>query len=97
MLIGVMKINILLQGVDSLKGKRSIIKSLIGHIQSRFNASVAEIDRQDERTVAVIGLAVVSGEKQHVESQLDTILNFVRGDGRFYLGQIEREIFPAGL
>ena len=97
MLIGVMKINIHLQGIDSLKGKRSIVKSLIGHIKSRFNASVAEIDRQDEKTIAVIGLAVVSGSKQHVESQLETILNFVRGDGRFYIGQVQREIFPAGF
>jgi uncharacterized protein len=96
MLIGVMTINIHLHGIDSLKGKRSIVKSLIGHIQSRFNASVAEVDMQDEKTLAVIGLAVVSGEKQHVESQLETILNFVRGDGRFYLGHVEREIFPAG-
>ena len=96
MLIGVMTICIHMQGVDSLKGKRSIVKSLIGRLQSRFNVSIAEIDRQDEKTIAVIGLAVVGGEKQHIESQLETILNFVRGDGRFYLGQVEREIFPAG-
>ncbi len=96
MLIGVMTICIHMQGIDSLKGKRSIVKSLIGRLQSRFNVSIAEIDRQDEKTIAVIGLAVVGGEKQHIESQLETILNFTRADGRFYLGQVEREIFPAG-
>jgi uncharacterized protein len=96
MLIGVMTITIHLHGIDSLKGKRSIVKSLIGRLKSRFNISIAEIDMQDEKTIAVIGLAVVSGEKRHIESQLDNILDFVRGDGRFYPGKIEREIFPAG-
>jgi len=30
-----------------------------------------------------------------IDQQFDTILKFMRNDGRFYLGQIERETFNA--
>ena len=41
----------------------------------------------------VIGLAVVANEGGFVNKQLDTVINFINGDGRFYVGQIQREIF----
>jgi hypothetical protein len=82
-----------LPGLASLKEKRSVVKSLIGRLQSRFNISVSEIDHQDNKTIAVIGIAVVSNDSRFVNEQLDSILNFMRGDGRFYLGVVERETF----
>jgi uncharacterized protein YlxP (DUF503 family) len=94
MLIGVMTAHMHMQGITSLKEKRHIVKSVIGRLQSRFNVSVAEVEHQDSKTLAVLGMAVVSNEHVHVEQQLDAILNFMRNDGRFYLGQVEREIFP---
>jgi uncharacterized protein YlxP (DUF503 family) len=93
MIIGVMKAQLHLQGVTSLKGKRSIVKSVIGRLKSRFNVSVSEVDHQDEKTHAVIGIAVVSNETRFVDQQLDAIVYFMQRDGRFYLGQIERETF----
>jgi uncharacterized protein len=93
MLVGVMTAHMHMQGITSLKDKRHIVKSVIGRLQSRFNVSVAEVEHQDSRAVAVLGMAVVSNEHVHVDQQLDAILNFMRNDGRFYLGQVEREIF----
>jgi uncharacterized protein YlxP (DUF503 family) len=92
MIIGVMKAELHLQGVTSLKGKRSIVKSVIGRLKSRFNVSVSEVDHQDEKTL-VIGIAVVSNETRFIDQQFDAIINFMQRDGRFYLGQIERETF----
>jgi uncharacterized protein YlxP (DUF503 family) len=93
MLVGVIKAHMHLAGIGSLKDKRSIVKSLIGRLQSRFNASVSEVEHQDSKTTAVIGLAVVSNDARFVNQQLDAILDFMRKDGRFYLGQVEREVF----
>jgi uncharacterized protein YlxP (DUF503 family) len=93
MIIGVMKAQLHLQGVTSLKGKRSIVKSLLGRLKSRFNVSVSEVDHQDEKTHAVIGIAVVSNETRFIDQQFDAIVHFMRRDGRFYLGQVERETF----
>ena len=93
MLVGVITAQLHLPGVSSLKEKRHIIKSLIGRLQSRFNVSISEVEQQDSHTSAVLGMAVVSNERAFVDQQLDAILNFMRNDGRFYLGQVEREVF----
>lgn len=93
MVIGVMKAQLHLQGVTSLKGKRSIVKSLLGRLKSRFNVSVSEVNHQDEKTLAVIGIAVVSNETRFIDQQFDAIVHFMQRDGRFYLGQVERETF----
>jgi uncharacterized protein YlxP (DUF503 family) len=93
MQVGVMKAQMFLPGVSSLKEKRPIVKAVIGRLQSRFNVSVSEVEHQDSHTSAVLGMAIVSNERAFVDQQLDAILHFMRNDGRFYLGQVEREIF----
>ena len=84
-----------MQGINSLKEKRSIVKGLLGRLKSRFNISIAEVDHQDNKTSAVIALAIVSNDGTFINQQLDGIAKFMRNDGRFYLGQIERETFNA--
>ncbi len=93
MVVGVLTAQLNLQGVKSLKEKRSIVKSVIGRLKSRFNISISEIDHQDSKTSAVIGIAIVSNEGAFIDSKFESIVGFMQKDGRFYLGQIEREIF----
>jgi uncharacterized protein YlxP (DUF503 family) len=93
MIIGMMIVHISLIGVTSLKGKRSVIKSLIGRLKSRFNISIAEVEYQDNKTRAVIGIAIISNEGRFIDQQFDSIIEFMRNDGRFILGQVEREKF----
>jgi uncharacterized protein YlxP (DUF503 family) len=93
MIVGVMTAHLSLHGVTSLKGKRSIVKSLIGRLKSRFNISISEVDHQDSKSVAVLGIAIVSNEAGFIDKQFDTILDFMRNDGRFYLARVERETF----
>jgi len=93
MIVGVITAHLSMQGVTSLKGKRSIVKSVIGRLKSRFNVSIAEVDHQDSKISAVIAMAIVSNEARFIDQQFDAIINFMRNDGRFYLGQVERETF----
>ena len=89
------KIYIHLDAVNSLKDKRKIVKSLIGRLKSRFNVSAAEVDRQDNKRMAVIGITLVSNDKVFTDQQLDKVLNFVYNDARFYVGEVERDLFPC--
>jgi uncharacterized protein YlxP (DUF503 family) len=95
MIVGVLKAQLHLQGVASLKQKRSIIKSLTGRLKSRFNISISEVDHQDSKTAAVIAISLVSNDNSFIRQQFDAIIKFMQNDGRFYLGQIERETFGA--
>lgn len=90
-----MKAHLHLNGVTSLKEKRSIVKSVIGRLKSRFNISIAEVDYQDNKTCAVIAMAMVCNDTRFINQQFDSIISFMQKDGRFYLGQIERETFNS--
>jgi len=93
MVVGVIEVLLHLHGIASLKQKRSIVKSVVERLKSRFNASVSEIAHNDSKLSAVIGISVVSNDSRFVNEQLDKIITFMRNDGRFMVGQIEREIF----
>jgi len=93
MFTGTAKICIHLQGVQTIKDKRRVVKSLIERLKSRFNVSAAEIDRLDNKQMAVIGFAVVSNDRTFTVSQLDTIMNFIYNDGRFYVGDVKTDVF----
>lgn len=93
MVVGILRVEISLGDTFSLKQKRQIVKSIIGRIKSRFNVSVAEVDRQDEWRAAVMGMACVSNSRQHADSQLDTLLEFLESDGRFSVESIHKELY----
>ena len=95
MLVGLLTVHIHLHGIDSLKGKRKIVKSLIERLRSRFNASVSEVAAQDNKRLAVVGVSIVSNDGSHLDEQLDKITNFIVNDGRFYVGKIDRETFTS--
>jgi len=93
MIVGVLTVELHLHGLTSLKQKRSIIKSLLGRMRNKFNVSAAEVYRQDNKQLAVIGISIVSNETRYINQQFDKMINFMEKDGRFYLGVIERETF----
>jgi len=95
MLVGTLTMHIHLHGMGSLKDKRKIVKSLIERLKNRFNFSVAEVDAQNSKQLAVIGIATVSNDSVHITKQLDKAIEFARADPRFNLGQTEREIFSS--
>jgi uncharacterized protein YlxP (DUF503 family) len=95
MIVGLLTAHLYMQGIASLKDKRSIIKGLIGRLKSRFNISIAEVDHQDNKTSAVIAITMVSNDSRFIDQQFDAIIKFMRNDGRFYLGEVSRETFNS--
>jgi len=93
MIVGLLTAHLCLQGITSLKEKRSIVKGLIGRLKSRFNISIAEVDHHDNKTSAIIAIALVSNDRCFIEQQFEAIISFMQKDGRFYLGQVARETF----
>nr|PZN02219.1 MAG: DUF503 domain-containing protein [Bacillota bacterium] len=92
MVVGIMTVEIFLGDAFTLKEKRQVVKSVIERVKNRFNASVAEVGKLNDLQWAVIGISCVSNSAEHVESQLDHILNFMNDDGRFSVENIEREV-----
>ena len=77
MVIGLCRLELLLHGNFSLKGKRQVIKSIVDRTRQRFNISIAEVEDQDLWQKAVLGICTVSNDRQRVNSLLDRVLSFV--------------------
>ena len=69
-------------GCQSLKDKRSVIKSLKDRLHDRFNVSVAETAHQDKWQRAELSAVVVAGEKKHAEQVLASADQLVQSEPR---------------
>ncbi len=69
----------MLHGVSSLKEKRHIVKKIVERTKNRFNASVAEVEKNDIKQSAVIGFTVLGNNSSFVNSTVDKIIDFVEG------------------
>jgi hypothetical protein len=77
MVVGIGSICLRIVGNSSLKGKRKIVKAVVGRIRSSFNASAAEVGDNDVLQRAEIGFALIGNDRRHINSKLDKILNMV--------------------
>ncbi|KAB2902516.1 MAG: DUF503 domain-containing protein [Anaerolineae bacterium] len=77
MIVGTCSIELHLPGVQSLKEKRSIVKSLIAQIQKKFNAAAAEVGFHDVWQSSTIGVAVVSTHAVHANQWLENIVDWI--------------------
>jgi uncharacterized protein len=90
--IGLCTLTLDLGGVDSLKLKRSILKSLFSKLRAEFNIAVAEIADQDELELAIVAFATISNSASHANSMVNNIINWIEGnwnDGEISDQQIE--------
>jgi uncharacterized protein YlxP (DUF503 family) len=78
MVIGVGRVVLHMPANLSLKDKRSIMKSTLAQIQHRFSVSAAEIERQDQWQIGVIGFACVSSEASHADSVLGSVIRYLQ-------------------
>ena len=82
MVIGIIAWELEVFGCQSLKEKRSVIKSLKDRLHDRFNISVAETGHHDRWQRAELTGCVVAHEKQHAESVLASADALVNGEAR---------------
>jgi len=92
MVIGVCKIDLLIDGASSLKEKRHILKSIMARLKSKFNVSVAEVGLNDLWRNSIIGIACVSNEASHANSIISNVVNFIEKDGRVQIVDYSIEI-----
>jgi len=82
MVIGMIVWELEVFGCQSLKEKRSVIKSLKDRLHDKFNVSVAETAHQDKWQRAELTACVVAGEKRHAESVVQSADQMVASEPR---------------
>lgn len=77
MITGTCRIRLYIKDSRSLKDKRRILSSVKKMTHNRFNVSIAETDCQQSHKECEIGLAVVSNDRDHVQSILSKVKDFI--------------------
>jgi len=93
MLVGTLKVEVYIPGAASLKDKRQVVKGMIQKVQHRFNVSIAQLDGADLWQRATLGIAVVGGSREHVERQLQLVLNFLDSEPRWNVTQVKMDLY----
>jgi uncharacterized protein YlxP (DUF503 family) len=93
MIVGVVTFELYIPGSNSLKIKRSSIKSIKERLRSRFNVSVAELAHNDKWQRSSIGVSIISNDKIHVEKVIEKITDLLYGDRRVEVIDIKKSYF----
>ena len=71
----------------SLKGKRSVVRTLKARVQNKFNVSIAESDEHDLWQRIVLGVSQVGADQPHVDACLREVVNFIDDQQLAELGE----------
>ena len=77
MFVGIIKIELRMNTVFSLKDKRKIVSSVKNKLAARFKISVSEVEDQKLYNSSVLGLSFVSLKRNHAVTKGQNIIRFM--------------------
>jgi uncharacterized protein YlxP (DUF503 family) len=76
-IIGLCTVELSLPAAESLKDKRSILKSMLTRMRNTFNVSAAEVGNNDDWQSAAIAFAVVTNATPHAHQTISNVLKWI--------------------
>jgi uncharacterized protein YlxP (DUF503 family) len=73
MFVGVARYDLRLPDSSSLKDKRSIVRTLLEMLHKKFRCAAAEVEHQDLRQRAAIGVSVIADTPFHARKMLNEV------------------------
>ncbi|TLM69371.1 MAG: DUF503 domain-containing protein [Deltaproteobacteria bacterium] len=81
MVVGVLRVELRLEAVRSLKEKRGLVQKILARCRNRFPVSAAEVGDQDLWGNAVLGFAMVSSSEPLVAGHLERLEDEIESSG----------------
>lgn len=78
MVIGVLTLELSIDGAFSLKEKRMVLNRVRDRLRRRFNVSIAEVADNDVWNHACLGVVAVSNSQPYVNGMLSKVVELVR-------------------
>lgn len=76
--VGILQAELEVPWAQSLKDKRSVVKSIRDKTRRRFNVSISEIDNQDSITNVCIGVVMAGTDVQYILGALEKFKDSLR-------------------
>lgn len=77
MTIGVLTVDLNMEGAFSLKDKRAVINRIRDRVRNKFNVSIAEVDGNELWNYGCLGIAVVSNDKTYANQVLSKVVELM--------------------
>lgn len=91
MVVGVLRVEVHLPVSQSLKDKRSVLKSVRDRVRHRFNVAVAELDSNEMWQRATLGISTVGEDRAYVEGLLRELTEWLRATRLVELIRVEED------
>ena len=88
MVVGVLKLTLYLPENHSLKGKRSVLRTIKARVKNTFNVSIAECEEHDHWQRTILGVSQVGADQPHVDACLRQVVQFI---DRLQLAEVGEE------
>jgi hypothetical protein len=92
---GVLFVTLIVLGSRSVKDRRSVTKSLLDRIRSRWNVSAMDLGPDGSRSKVFLGVSAVASDAAMAEERLETVFSFLCGEeesGEFTIIHHWREV-----
>jgi uncharacterized protein YlxP (DUF503 family) len=92
MVVGLVQVELHAPEAQSLKDKRSVVKSIKDQLRGRFNVAVAEVDPNELWQRATLGIVTLGEDRSRVEGMLAGVVEWIRRYPLVHVIQIEQEL-----
>ena len=95
--VAVCVVTLHLLNTHSLKEKRGLIQSLSARLRGRYNVSIAEVEAQDARQQAVLGLSCINTSASQAQETVDSAIRFIESEivGRAEVVDVQTEVLSG--
>ncbi len=76
--VGILQFNLEIRWSQTLKDKRSVVKSIKDKTRRKFNLSIAECDNLDSLTTATLGAVMAGNDTKYILGALEKFLATMR-------------------
>lgn len=91
MVVAVLRVDVHLPRAQSLKDKRSVLKSLKDQLRGRFNIAVAEAEASELWQRATIGISAVGEDRAYLDGLLTEVTEWIHRTHLVELIHVEQE------
>ena len=92
MVVGTLQLKLHFPDPQSLKEKRSILKSVLTRTRQAFNVGLAELDGMDLWQYSLIAAVCVGRERKEVEKLLDQVREFFDREEHLQVIEHQKEL-----
>lgn len=89
----ILQVRLNIPGVNSLKEKRRIIKSLLARLKNQFNVSIAEVADNDVLRTATLGAAVVTNDTRFGHQVIAKVIDKIEASPDVVVLEISTETY----